>query len=121
MSIIAAPRSATTVRRDPAGYEPRRALYAVLSMLGDDETARCLLEDLDLLQDAELDGLDPGERRALRQRYGALDSAFAAEVVAWFDGAYTPTRRTSRSSGRHDCGSATGGQLLRSCGTVPVQ
>ena len=76
---------------DPAGYEPRRALRAALRLLCDEETATCLLEDHERFQDTGLDGLDPSERRALRRRYGALDSAFAAEVAAWLDGAYAPT------------------------------
>ena len=76
---------------DPAGYEPQRALHAALAMLCDDETARCLLEDLERLQDLGLDGLRPSEHRALRRRYRALDSPFAAEVAAWLDGAYAPT------------------------------
>ncbi len=76
---------------DPSVYEPEQALRAALGMLCDDETARCLFEDLGRLQDIGLDGLDPEERRALRRRYGALDGAFAAEVAAWLDGAYAPT------------------------------
>ena len=76
---------------DPAGYDSRRALRSALGMLCDDETARCLLEDLERLQDAGLDGLGSSELRALRRRYQGLDSAFAAEVAAWLDGAYAPT------------------------------
>lgn len=76
---------------DPAGYEPLRALHAALEMLCDDRTAACLVEDLERLQDTGLDGLSPLEQRALRRRYGGLDSAFAAEVAAWLDGAYAPT------------------------------
>ena len=76
---------------DPAGYEPQRALPTALAMRCDDETARCLLDDLGRLQDIGLDGLRASERQALRQRYRALDSAVAAEVAAWLDGAYAPT------------------------------
>ena len=76
---------------DPAAYEPREALRSALGMLCDDETARCLLEDLERFQDAGLDRFDPAARRALRRRYRALDGTFAAEVSAWLDGAYAPT------------------------------
>lgn len=76
---------------DPAGYEPRHALRAALGRLCDEETASRLLEDHERLQDIGLDGLDPSDRRALRRRYGAPASAFAAEVAAWLDGAYAPT------------------------------
>lgn len=80
-----------TLYADPAAYEPQRALRSALGMLCDDETARCLLEDLGRFQDTGMDGLAPDERRETRRRYGALDSAFAAEVAAWLDGAYAPT------------------------------
>ena len=76
---------------DPAGYEPRRALRAALGRLCDEETASCLLEDHERFQDIGLDGLAPSDRRALRRRYGVLESPFAAEVAAWLDGAYAPT------------------------------
>ena len=76
---------------DPAGYEPQRALRAALALLCDDETARCLLDDLARLQDIGLDGLGPAGRRALRRRYRALRGDLAAEVAAWLDGAYAPT------------------------------
>ena len=75
---------------DPSGYTPQRALPAALRMLCDEETARCLLEDIEELQDAGLDGLDRAARQALHRRYRKLDSAFAAEVAAWLDGAYAP-------------------------------
>ena len=76
---------------DPGGYEPRRALARALERLCDDTSARCLLEDVERLQDVGLDGLGPAERQALRRRYRALDNPFADEVVAWLDGAYAPT------------------------------
>ena len=76
---------------EPAGYGLHSALRSALGTLCDDETAQYLLGDLDRLQDIGLDGFDPSEHRALRRRYGGLDSAFAAEVAAWLDGVYAPT------------------------------
>ena len=76
---------------DPCGYAPAQALAGVLASLCDEATARCLLEDAERFRDPGLAGLGEEGRRALRRRYRALDNPFAAEVLAWLDGAYLPT------------------------------
>ena len=76
---------------DPRGYEPAQAFARALGSLCDDATACCLREDAEQLRNPGLDGLGEPERTALRRRYHRLGGAFAAEVLAWLDGAYAPT------------------------------
>ena len=75
--------------RDGDDYRYGAAFEEAAATVLGPELARRVQCDLIGLQDRGLHGL--GERKAaLRERYARFDHPAAAEIVAWFDGAYEP-------------------------------
>lgn len=70
-------------------YDPEHAFTAACESLCGAALGPQILRDLPLFQDRGLAGLDAPEREALIRRYARFaDNPYAAELVAWLEGAY---------------------------------
>ena len=67
-------------------YDPGAAFLAAAETVCGGELARMLADDLPLMQDKGLTGMDDKEMAALRNRYAAIDHPCAREIVQWLDG-----------------------------------
>ncbi len=86
LSLIPALTLAESYAKGEQYVEDEAFSRAATEVAGGD-LAPVLQDDLDLLQDIGLDGLEE-RATALRQRYAPFDHPAAQEIVAWLDGQY---------------------------------
>lgn len=67
-------------------YDSNAAFLAAAETVCGAELAQMLAEDLPLMQDKGLNGMDEKKTAALRNRYAAVDHPCASEIVQWLDG-----------------------------------
>jgi|SRR5690554_1114073 len=75
--------------RENQNYNPDQAFIDSCYQLCEAPLARCLIEDIGLLQNNGLDKLDPEQRKTLRGKYAVFDNnPYAREIIDWLNDEY---------------------------------
>lgn len=76
---------------DRESYHPESAFVASARSVCGSALGSCIIEDIALFQDKGLDGLSANEKETLLEKYRAFPSPYAAEIIGWLNGDYSPS------------------------------